>query len=217
VRRVALLTLIAALQLAFGAAAGATLIEMSAGARPLRLVVDRPQQRVLIESADRQTWVDLNGGFIYHRAGDAPAARAHARYRPGHQEPPPYRIERFGPGPIVAGQASTYEVLFADDRICAEAMRSSWVLPFLDPAIRAIGLIQQTLDGGAADPCGGIPFATYAAGGWPLLAGKADRPTLVTNAIAFDYAASPAELTPPAAFVDVPLEQLRKVLAGYGF
>jgi hypothetical protein len=108
-------------------------------------------------------------------------------------------------------------VLFADDRICAETMRSSWVLPFLDPAIRAVGLIQQTLDRGAADPCGRIPFTTYAAGGWPLLAGKADRPTLVTSAIAFDYAASPAELTPPAAFVDVPLEQLREVLAGYGF
>jgi hypothetical protein len=216
-RRVALLTLVIVLELMSGAASAATLIEMSAGARPLRLVVDRPQQRVLIESADRHTWFDLNGGFVYHRAGDAPAARAHARYRPGHHEPPPYRIERFGPGPIVAGQASTYEVLFAEDRICAETMRSAWVLPFLDPAIRAIGLIQQTLNGPPGDPCAGIPFATYAAGGWPLIAGKADRPTLVTNAIAFDYAADPAELTPPAAFVDVSIEQLRDVLAGYGF
>ena len=108
-------------------------------------------------------------------------------------------------------------MLFVDDRICAETMRSAWVLPFLDPAIRAIALIQQTLDGAPTDPCAGIPFATYAAGGWPLIAGKADRPTLVTNAIAFDYEASPAELTPPAAFVDVPLEQLRAVLTGYGF
>jgi hypothetical protein len=213
--RLLLLTLMAALMPE--AAAGATLIEMSAGARPLRLVIDRPQQRVLIESADRHIWFDLNGGFVYHRAGAAPAERANARYRPGHQEPPPYRIERFGPGPIVAGQASTYEVLFVDDRICAETMRSAWVLPFLDPAIRAIALIQQTLDGGPADPCAGIPFATYAAGGWPLIAGKADRPTLVTNAIAFDYVASAAELTPPAVFVDVPLEQLREVLTGYGF
>ena len=108
-------------------------------------------------------------------------------------------------------------MLFVDDRICAETMRSAWVLPFLDPAIRAIALIQQTLDGAPTDPCAAIPFATYAAGGWPLIAGKADRPTLVTNAIAFDYEASPAELTPPAAFVDVPLEQLRAVLTGYGF
>jgi hypothetical protein len=211
-----LLTLLATLQLLPAAALGATLIELSVGAQPLRIVVDRPHQRVLIGSAGRQTWFDLNGGFVYHRADDAPAVRAHARYRPGHQAPPPYRIERFGPGPIVAGQASTYEVLFVDDRICAEAMRSAWVLPFVDPAVRAIALIQQTLDG-PADACGRIPFATYAAGGWPLIAGKADRPTLVTKAIAFDYAAAPAELTPPATFVQVPLEQLRAALGDYGF
>lgn len=212
-----LLSLLGALLLLPAAALGATLIELSVGGRPLRVVIDRPQQRVLIESAGRQTWFDLNRGLVYHRADHAPAVRAHARYRPGHDAPPPYRIERFGPGPIVAGQASTYEVLFADDRICAEAMRSAWVLPFVDPAIRAIALIQQTLGGGPADACGAIPFATYAAGGWPLIAGKADRPTLVTKAIAFDYAAAPAELTPPAAFVEVPLERLRAVLGDYGF
>jgi hypothetical protein len=215
--RGALLTLVGALQVLPGAALGATLIELSVGAQPLRVVIDRPQQRVLIESAGRRTWFDLNGGFVYHRADGAHPMRAHARYRPGHDAPPPYRIERFGPGPIVAGQASTYEVLFEDERICAEAMRSAWVLPFVDPAIRAIALIQQTQGGGPADACGGIPFATYAAGGWPLIAGKADRPTLVTKAIAFDYAAAPAELTPPAAFVEVPLEQLRAALGKYGF
>jgi hypothetical protein len=214
--RGALLILLAALQLP-PAALGATLIELSVGAGPLRIVVDRPQQRVLIESAGRRTWFDLTGGLVYHRADDAPAVRAHARYRPGHDAPPPYRIERFGPGPIVAGQSSTYEVLFADERICAEAMRSAWVLPFVDPAIRAIALIQQMLGGGPADACAGIPFATYAAGGWPLIAGKADRPTLVTKAIAFDYAAAPAELTPPAAFVAVPLEQLAVAFRDYGF
>jgi hypothetical protein len=142
--------------------------------------------------------------------------RAHARYRPGHDKPPPYRIERFGPGPVVAGQASTYEVLFVEDRICAETMLSKWMVPFLDPAIRAIALIQQTL-GAEADRCARIPFATYAAGGWPLIAGKSDRPTLVTKSVAFDYAATPEELMPPAAFVEVPLEQLRDAFVGYGF
>jgi hypothetical protein len=209
--------LIGALHLMPAASFAATLIEMSTGGGPMRLVIDRPQQRVLIESAGRQTWFDLNGGLVYHRAGDAAAERAHARYRPGHDEPPPYRIERFGPGPIVAGQASAYEVLFAGDGVCAETMRSEWLLPFLDPAIRAIALIQQTVGAPSADVCGAIPFATYAAGGWPLIAGKADRPTLVTKAIAFDYAATPAELTPPAAFVEVPLERLRGALSGYGF
>lgn len=215
--RIALLTLVGALHLVSGVARAATLIEMNAGAEPLRLVIDRPQQRVLIESAERRTWFDLHGGLVYHREGKGPAVRAHARYRPGHDEPPPYRIERFGPGPIVAGQASTYEVLSLEDRICAETMLSEWMLPFLDPAIRAIASMQQTLGTAPADPCAGIPFATYAAGGWPLIAGKSDRPTLVTKSVAFDYAAAPEELMPPEGFVEVPLEQLRDAIGSYGF
>ena len=172
---------------------------------------------VFIASADRQTWFDLNGGFVYHREGTGRAQRAHARYRPGHDRPAPYRIERFGPGPIVAGQVSTYEVLFVDDRICAEMMLSEWMRPYLDPAIRAIALIQQTLGAKRADPCAQIPFATYAAGGWPLMAGKSDHPTLATSTVAFDHKAAPEELMPPEAFAEVPLEQLRGALAGYGF
>jgi hypothetical protein len=200
-----------------GAIGAATLIEMSAAGEPVDLVIDRPQQRVLIKSAGRRTWFDLNGGFVYHREGDGPTQRAHARYRPGHDQPAPYRIERFGPGPSVAGQASTYEVLFADNRICAEMMLSKWMRPFLDPAIRAIALMQETLGTATADPCADIPFATYAAAGWPLIAGKSDRQTLETRTIAFDHGASPGELVPPGAFVQVPLEQLRGALGAYGF
>ncbi|HEX2478074.1 MAG TPA: hypothetical protein VHK45_02270 [Geminicoccaceae bacterium] len=215
--RALLPVLISTLLLMPAAAHGATLIELRAGGEPLRLVVDRPQQRVLIASAARRTWFDLNGGFVYHLEGAGPARRAHARYRPGHDRPAPYRIERFGPGPVVAGQASTYEVLFVDDRICAEMMLSEWMRPFLDPAIRTIALIQQTLGAERADPCATIPFGTYAAAGWPLMAGKSDHPTLETRTIAFDHEAAPEELTPPAAFVEVPLEQLQGALGAYGF
>jgi hypothetical protein len=214
--RALLPVLVGALLLMPGAGAAATLIEMTAAGGPVHLVIDRPQQRVLIKSAGRRTWFDLNGGFVYHRESDGPAQRAHARYRPGHDRPAPYRIERFGPGPMVAGQASTYEVLFMDDRICAEMMLSEWMRPFLDPAIRTIALVQQTL-GAEGDACAAIPFATYAAAGWPLVAGRSDRPTLETGAIAFDYEASPEELTPPQVFTEVPLEQLRGALGTYGF
>jgi hypothetical protein len=154
---------------------------------------------------------------VYHREGAGPTQRAHARYRPGHDRPAPYRIERFGPGPVVAGHASSYEVLFVDERICAEMMLSQWMRPFLDPAIRTIALIQQTVGAAQTDACGDIPFATYAAAGWPVLAGKSDRPTLETRTIAFDYEAAPEELMPPATFVEVPIEQLRGALGAYGF
>jgi hypothetical protein len=213
----ALLPALGALVLMSEAVQGATLIELRAGGDPVRLVVDRPQQRVLIASADRRTWFDLNAGLVYHREGAGPTQRAHARYRPGHDRLASYRIERFGPGPVVAGQASTYEVLFVDDRICAELMLSEWMRPFLDPAIRTIALIQQTLGAAQTDPCDAIPFATYAAAGWPLMAGKSDRPTLETRTIAFDHEAAPEQLTPPAAFVEVSLEELQGALGAYGF
>ena len=215
--RLALLALAWFLLLAPAAARGAVLIEMTVGARPLRVVIDRPQQRVLVADGEWRTWFDLNAGLVYHRAADGPVRRAHARYRPGHDRPPPYRIERFGPGPIVAGQASTYQVLFVDERICAEMMLAEWMRPFVDPAIRAIASIQQSPDGRVEDACAGIPLVTYAAAGWPLLAGKADRPTLATRTIAFDYAPSPDELTPPAAFVEVSLEALQGALGRDGW
>ena len=55
----------------------------------------------------------------------------------------PYRVERFGPGPILAGNASTYYVLFDQDRVCAEAMLSGWMSPFVDPAVRALAMLEQ--------------------------------------------------------------------------
>ena len=116
----------------------------------------------------------------------------------------------------VLGQASTYQVLFAGERICAEMMLSAWMRPFVDPAVRAIALIQQLRRARQDDPCTAIPLTTYAAAGWPLLAGKSDRPTLVTRAIAFDYAPPPEELTPPAA-VEVAAEDLATGLGGDGW
>jgi hypothetical protein len=215
--RFAVVALVCFLHLPLAAARGAVLIEMTVGAEPLRVVIDRPGQRVLFAAGNRRTWFDLGGGMVYHREGDAPARRAHARYRPGHDEPPPYRIERFGPGPIVAGQVSAYHVVFLADRICAEMVLSEWMRPFVDPAIRAMALIQQLRGIRHDDPCTDIPLATYAAPGWPLLAGKSDRPTLATSSIAFDSAATPEELTPPLTAVEVPAEALQNALGSYGW
>lgn len=108
-------------------------------------------------------------------------------------------------------------MLLVAERVCAEMMLSAWMLPFVDPAVRAIGLLQQLGVAEAEDPCAAIPFATYAAAGWPLLAGKADRPTFTTTAIAFDYQPAEAELAPPATFTEVSLAELAAPLAAYGF
>jgi hypothetical protein len=99
-----------------GAAKAALLIEAEMAGQGMRLVVDRPAQRVLLATGGAQTLVDLAGGLVYLRPSTGPTLRAHARYRPGYDEPPPYRIEYFGPGPMIAGNGSSYDVLFAGSR-----------------------------------------------------------------------------------------------------
>ena len=194
-------------------AAAAVLIEAQKGGRPLQLVIDRGQQRVLLRSGATETLVDLAAGLIYVREQGGAVSRAHARFRPGHDEPASYRVERFGPGPMIAGHGSTYHVLFDEERVCAEAMVSGWMAPFVDPAVRAIALLEQL--GGLAtdDACAAIPFTTYAAAGWPLLSGKADRPIFVTSAIRFDYEPAPGELSPPATFRAIAVEELAALIA----
>lgn len=185
-------------------AAAAALIEARVGEQPVRLVVDRPTQRVLMTVGGSEALFDLDAGLIYLREPGGSVLRIRARYRPGYDEPPGYRVEPFGPGPILAGNASAYHVLFDEERVCAELMLSAWMVPFVDPAIRAVALLEQVRPPADADACAVIPFATYAAAGWPLLAGKADRPTFETTSIRFDHQPQPEALTPPLEFKDAP-------------
>ena len=190
------------------AAPAAVLIEAQKAGQPVRLVVDRGRQRVLLRSGQTETLVDLAAGLIYLRAGQGAPARAHAYFRPGYQPPAPYRAELFGPGPMVAGNVSTYYVLYDQERVCAEAMLSGWMRPFVDPAVRALALLEQLGGPPGEDACAAIPFTTYAAAGWPLMSGKADHPTFVTGTIRFDYEPAPGELAPPPAFREVTIEDL---------
>jgi hypothetical protein len=194
-------------------AAGAVLIEAEKAGRPLRLVIDRAQERVLLTAGRLHALVDLAAGLVYLRRDDGLATRVHARFRPGYTEPAPYRVERFGPGPMVAGNGSTYHVLFEQERVCAEAMLSSWMSAFVDPAVRAIAVLEELSGPADRDACAAIPFTTYAAAGWPLMSGKADRPTFVTSAIRFDYRPAPDELAPPAASRDATSGEVATLIA----
>lgn len=181
----------------------ATLIEATVEGRDVRMVIDRQQDRVSMRAAGARTLFDLAAGYVYVENGHAPARRMAARFRPGYREPAPYRIEPFGPGPLIAGHASVYHVLYAEDRVCAEVMLSAWMSPFVDPAVRAIGLLEQSRPANGVDACARIPFTTLAAAGWPLLVGKIDRPTFATRVVRFDHEPAADELVPPKAFVDV--------------
>jgi len=191
----------------------AALIEARINGAPVRLVADRAANRVLLEAGAVRALFDLAGGSLYLDE-DGATQRVHARYRPGYGELP-YRIERFGPGPVIAGYVTTYHVLFIGDRVCAELMTVGWMTPFVDPAIRALAML-EALEPASDDPCEKIPFTTYAATGWPLISGKIDHPTIETTKIAFDYQPQPDELTPPAAFEEGDLEHLSEVAKAAG-
>jgi hypothetical protein len=207
----ALCLLVAAALPASGQAAA--LIEARIKGAPVRLVADRTVGRVLLEAGAVRALFDLAGGAVYVGEGGR-TRRVHARYRPGYEELP-YRIERFGPGPMIAGYVTTYHVLFVGEQVCAELMTGAWMTPFVDPAIRALAML-DALRPDPDDPCQSIPFTTYAATGWPLIAGKIDHPTIETTKITFDYQPKPDELIPPVAFQEGDLRQLREVAKAAG-
>lgn len=175
-------------------------IEAEARGQSLRLVIDREQDRVLVQNGTARTLVDLAKGDVYLHSAQGEPERVRARYRPGHSEPAPYRLEPFAPGPMVAGHASHYYVLFVADRVCAEVLVSNWMRSFVEPAVRALALLDELKGGASDDPCADIPFPTLAAAGWPLVSGKIDRPTLETKSVRFDYKPAPDELAIPAPF-----------------
>jgi hypothetical protein len=156
---------------------------------------------------------DLAGDSVYVSAGGTPR-RVHARFRPGYADTP-YRVELFGAGPVLAGFVTRYHVLFIGEQICAELMAASWMTPFVDPAIRALGIL-EALQPTPADPCASVPLTTYAAAGWPLIAGKIDHPTLETTSIAFDYQPKDGELALPAAFEEGAAGDLRELAKAAG-
>jgi len=182
-------------------ARAAVLIEARAGEEDLRLVIDRASERVLVRRDGTEALFDLARGEVYlWRSGSTPERRR-VRFRPGHEAPPPYRLEVFGPGPVRAGHASVYHVLFVEDRVCAEVLVSGWMRPFVDPAVRALAMLEQLEGwGDGADPCAEIPITTLAAAGWPIMAGKLEQPAFETREIRFDYTPAPDELATPAPF-----------------
>jgi hypothetical protein len=196
-----------------GSGRAAALIEAEIGGTPVRLVADRATNRVLLEAGANRALFDLAGGSVYLGEGGA-VRRIHARYRPGYDELP-YRIERFGPGPVIAGFVTTYHVLFVGEQVCAELMTVGWATPFVDPAVRALAML-EALEPASPDPCQKIPFTTYAATGWPLIAGKIDHPTLETNKIAFGYEPQQGELALPASFEEGDLGHLIEVAKAAG-
>lgn len=186
----------------------AVLIEAESRGAPLRLVIDWQAARVRVEDPAGTHLIDLAQGWVYRLS--ARPERLGAFARPGHLDPPPWRLEPFGPGPIRAGHATVYHVLFKEDLVCAEILASPWMAPFTDPGVQALALLDrlkgEDASGTATEGCGEAPITTLAAAGWPLLVGRIDRPTFETRRIDFEYRPEAGELEVPAALAPPPDE-----------
>jgi hypothetical protein len=170
----------------------AILIDARKQHESLRMVIDAGQQRALIATARGQSVIDLEGNRIYIRG--AATARQLPIQPGGAAALGGYRVTPWGPGPVIAGHATVYHVITYYEEICAEMLVSSWMQPFIAPVVQALDLLDDMPAPAQGSGCAHIPFAVYAAAGWPMLAGKIDHLTFETEAIRFDYAPLPGEL-----------------------
>jgi hypothetical protein len=181
------------------AAAAALLIEGDLDGKTLRILVDTERSQAEVTLGEAHHRVDLDA---------ARAQRVRADGSLGEKETagakaaaPTPDIKPWGPGPMIAGHPSVYHVMTLGDEICGELLISPWMKPFVSPAVEALAILERikgdhgiksaTLDG----PCGRLPFSSYAAAGWPLMAGGMKQRLFTTETISFDYTPSATELT----------------------
>ncbi len=180
-------------------AEAAILIEARKHGEPFRMVIDNEQQRALISTAQGESLVDLQQAQIYIRGPGGVARRV-----PLGQGPSPasrlYRVEPWGPGPVIAGQSTVYHVISYGDQICAEMLVSAWMKPFVAPVVQALDLLEELSGTPRGRGCERIPFSVYAAQGWPIMAGKIDHLTFETQSVRFDYQPPARELALPVHY-----------------
>ena len=111
-------------------AGAAVLIEARKHGEPFRMVVDNEQQRALIATARGESLVDLRRGELYLR-GPRGVARKMRLASPAALAGVAYRVEPWGPGPVMSGHATVYHVISHGEEICAEMLVSGWMTPFV--------------------------------------------------------------------------------------
>jgi len=197
-RRMLLAALLASL-LPQASADAAVLIEATKHGEPFRMVIDSQQQRALIATARGESLIDLARGELYLRG---PGAIAHKMrmQTPALGRAAAYRVEPWGPGPVMAGHATVYHVISHGEEICAEMLVSGWMTPFLRPLVQALDLLEELSGTPRGYGCGRIPFAIYAAAGWPIIAGKLDHLVFETHELRFDYQPRERELALPVHY-----------------
>jgi hypothetical protein len=170
-RRLACMLLASALSPSVGEAVAGMLLEAELAGTPIRVEVGGDSSLALANVAGASRLLDLGAG-----------AAASTR--------PDLTLEQWSEGPIVAEYGTTYHVLIGGERICGEVLASSWMAAFTEPLVRAIELLQSALPALAPQAqggCGAIGFRSYAANGFPLLAGYQGRPVFRVTRLRFDH------------------------------
>ncbi|MEM9626044.1 MAG: hypothetical protein AAGA21_07410 [Pseudomonadota bacterium] len=183
--------------LATSEAKSALLIEGVLSGKALRIVVDEETAEADVTLDGRRHYLDLDAGKAHRIEADGSAYPTELSAKQPAPEP---EIQPWGPGPSIAGHASVYHVMRLDEEICGELLVSTWMKPFVDPAVQVLSMLERIKgDGGIASTgldgaCGKLPFSSYARAGWPLMAGGIDQPIFKTEAISFSYRPSGDEL-----------------------
>ena len=101
---------------------------------------------------------------------------------------------------MISGHSTVYHVITHGEDICAEMLVSGWMKPFMAPVVQALDLLEDLSGTPRGRGCERIPFAVYAAQGWPIMAGKIDHLTFETRNLEFDYQPRERELALPAHY-----------------
>ena len=178
-------------------ARSALLIEGSFDGKALRILVDTAKAQAEVTLGDDHHRVDLASNAAHRVEADGSVEEMEVMAEQGAPQP---EIKPWGPGPTIAGYPSVYHVMTLDEEICGELLVSPWMKPFVDPAVQALAILERVkgesgvkstgLDGA----CGALPFSSYAAEGWPLMAGGIEQPVFTTEKISFDYEPNGDEL-----------------------
>lgn len=176
--------------LAMPTARSAILIEGDFAGRTLRILVDTVEAKADVRIGHDRHWIDLAAGEAHRVLADGTVSEEHLT--PSEHGPAP-EIKPWGPGPRIAGHPSVYHVMTLGGEICGELLISPWMKPFVDPAVKALSILERIKGGseiketGLNGACGDLPFSSYALAGWPLMAGGIDQPIFKTESISFDY------------------------------
>lgn len=187
--------------------AAAILIESTVGGEPVRLISDDKTRRVLIAVAGSARLVDLNERTIFYLHRNRHAEMVHlGDFTVDEQIPSGFAVEKLGPGPRIAGYATTRFHIRLGGEICSVIDANLGLGRQMSTAMAAVDMLDRisaVTGGESRSPCERIPFRKYRRIGWGLRVADQNAPVIETTHVDTDYAVKSGELELPEDPVDL--------------